>query len=112
MARPASQLEWCVKQYKRLSSAPTLASSNKSFAKLSKNQRQKNVLTVWANVDEGYDQVLKMFPPGQVPPQLLSANAFADFHNIDDLIFTESIETSGIGSRLEFQFKDGHHCLA
>ncbi len=112
MARPARQLQWCVKQYKHLSSEPTLASSNKSFAKLSKNQRQKNVLTVWANVDEGYDQVLTMFPPGQVPPQLQSANAFADFHNIDDLIFTESIETSGIGSRLEFQFKDGHRCLA
>jgi hypothetical protein len=112
MARPASQLSWCVKQYKHLSSEPTLASSNKSFAKLSKNQRQKNILTVWANVDESYDQVLKMFPPGRVPPQLLSANAFADFHNIDDLIFTESIEATGIGSRLEFQFKDGHHCLA
>jgi len=112
MARPASQLPWCVKQYKRQSSEPTLASSNKSFAKLNKNQRQRNILTVWANVNEGYDQVLKMFPPGQIPPQLAAANAFADFHNIDDLIFTESVETTGIGSRLEFQFKDGHRCLA
>ncbi|MGC3957067.1 MAG: sugar-binding protein [Verrucomicrobiota bacterium] len=112
MARPANQLQWCVKQYKHLSSEPTLASSNKSFARLNKNQRQKNVMTLWANVDEGYDQVLKMFPPGRVPAQLQSANAFADFRNIDDLIFTESIETTGIGMRLEFQFKDGHHCLA
>jgi hypothetical protein len=112
MARPASQLQWCIKQYKHLSSEPSLATSNKSFAKVSKNQRQRNILTVWANVDEGYDQVLKMFPPGQVPPQLIAANAFADFRNIDDLVLTESVETSGIGSRLEFQFKDGHRCLA
>jgi hypothetical protein len=112
MARPASQLPWCVKQYKHLSSEPSLASSNKSFAKLNKNQRQKNILTVWANVDEAYDQVLKLFPSGQVPPQLLAANAIAEFRNIDDLVLTESVETTGIGSRLEFQFKDGHRCLA
>ena len=54
VTQPASQLPWCVKQYKGLISEPTLASSNKSFQKLSKSQRQKNALTVWANVDEAY----------------------------------------------------------
>ena len=74
-AQPASQLQWCVKQYKGLISEPTLASSNKSFAKLGKAQRQKNALTVWANVDEAYAQLLKMFPAGQIPSGVLSANA-------------------------------------
>ena len=80
-ARPAS-LEWCVKQYKGLISEPTLASNNKSFAKLGKAQRQKNALTVWANVGEGYGQLLKMFPAGQIPAGILSANAFMDFSNM------------------------------
>ncbi len=111
-AQPAGQLQWCVKQYKGLSSEPALASSNKSFAKLSKSQRQKNVLTVWAKVDETYAQLLKMFPAGQVPPGILSANAIADFSNMDEIVHTKSIEANGFSDRTEIQFKDGHHCLA
>jgi hypothetical protein len=111
-AQPATQLQWCVKQYKGLSSGPTLASSNPSFVKLSKSQRQKNALTVWASVDEAYAQLLKMFPAGQIPSGILSANAIADFSNMDEVVLTESVETNGFGSRTEIHFKDGHHCLA
>ena len=111
-AQPASQLQWCVKQYKGLISEPTLASSNKSFQKVSKSQRQKNALTVWANVDEAYAQLLKMFPADKIPPGILSANAIADFSNIDEVVFTHSVEPSGLGSTMNIQFKDGHHCLA
>jgi len=112
VTQPASQLPWCVKQYKGLISEPTLASSNKSFQKLNKNQRQKNALTVWANVDEAYGQMLKMFPAGRIPPGVLSANALFDFTNIDEFIMTESIEPNVLGWQTDVQFKDGHHCLA
>ena len=44
IAQPAEQLKWCIKQYKGITSEPTLASSNKSFAKISKKQRQTNFL--------------------------------------------------------------------
>ncbi len=111
-AHPADQLAWSVKQYKGLSSEPSLASSNKSFTKLSKAQRQKKLVTVWANVDETYAQLLKMFPAGQIPAGVLSANALMDFSNIDELTLTHSVETNGLATRLELQFKDGHHCLA
>jgi len=100
-AQPATQLPWCVKQYKGLTSEPTLASSNPSFAKLSKSQRQKNALTVWAKVDEAYAQLLKMFPAGQIPPGILSANAIADFTNMDEVVLTKSVETNGFSSRME-----------
>lgn len=112
VAQPASQLAWCVKQYKGLGSGPTLASSNPSFTKISKGQRQKNALTIWANVDEAYAQLLKIFPAGQIPPGILSANAIADFTNIDEVVLTDSIEPNGLGSTTEIHFKDGHHCLA
>lgn len=109
--RPASQLAWCVKQYKGQISEPTLASSNKSFEKLSKGQREKNALTLWAKVDETYARFLQMLPPGHIPPQIHSANAILDFTNIDDLTLTASVEPSGLGWKSDVQFKDGHHCL-
>ena len=68
VAQPADQLQWCVRQYKGLISEPTLASSNKSFAKVSKKARHDNALTVWANVDETYTQILKTGQSPQRPP--------------------------------------------
>ena len=112
LARPAKQLEWSVKKYKGKITDAALATSNASFAKLNKSQRQKNVLTAWVNVDEVYGQLGKIMPDGKIPPQLQVANAILDFKNIDDLILSESLETDGTATRLEFQFKDGHHCLA
>ena len=112
VARPAAQLPWCVKQYKGVASEPSLASINSSFKNLGKLQRLNTFMTLWAHVDEGYAQLLKMFPAGQVPPGVLSANAMVDFANIDDLTLVESIETNGLSSTFDFQFKDGHHSLA
>ena len=112
VARPAAQLQWCVKQYKGVSSEPSLASSNSSFKKLSKLERLNTFMTLWAQAGEAYAQFLKMFPAGQVPPGVFSVNALVDFANIDDLTLVESIETNGVSSSFDFQFKDGHHCLA
>ncbi len=112
LAQPASQLQWSVRQYKHLGSEPTLASSNKSFQKISRSQRQKNAQTIWANAGEYYAQILKILPPGNMPPQILKANALFDFTNIDDLILTESIESNRLGLQAGLQFKEGHGCLA
>jgi len=111
-ARPATQLPWCVKQYKGVTTEPSLASTSSSFKRLGKTQRLNNLLTLWANVDAAYAQVLKMFPEGHVPAQLLAANALVDFANVDDLTITHSLQTNGVSSRIELQFKDGHHSLA
>jgi hypothetical protein len=112
IAQPASQLQWCVRQYKGLISEPTLASSNQSFSKISKKQRQNNAVTIWANVDEVYSRVLQMFPAGQVPKEVLMANAFVDFNNIDYITVCDSIEQDGFSDVTEIVFKDGHNCLA
>jgi hypothetical protein len=112
VARPAAQLSWCVKQYKGVTSEPSLATSNSSFKKLGKLQRLNTFMTLWAHVDEGYAQLLKMFPAGQIPAGVLTANAVVDFTNIEDLTLVESIETNGFSCTYNFQFKDGHHSLA
>jgi Carbohydrate family 9 binding domain-like/Concanavalin A-like lectin/glucanases superfamily/Tetratricopeptide repeat len=111
-AQPASQLEWSVKQYKHTGSGPTLASSRGSFQKLDKNQRQKNAITYWADVGAVYGGLIKMLPPGNMPPEIIKANALFDFTNIDDLILTESIESNRLGLQAALQFKEGHGCLA
>ena len=111
-AYSAGQLQWCVKQYKGLTHEPTLASSNKSFAKVNTKDRQENALTVWANVDEVYSGLTKQFPEGQVPQHLLAANALGDFKNIDDLIAFYSIQEDGIALEANVGLKDGHNCLA
>jgi len=112
IAQPAEQLKWCIKQYKGIISEPTLVSSNKSFTKISKKTRQDNFLTFWANVDETYAGVLKQFASGQIPDQILWANAIVDFNSIDDLIASYAIGESGLTYRSDVSFKDGHHCLA
>jgi len=112
ITQPSEQLNWCIKQYKGITSELTLASSNESFAKISKKARQDNVLTGWVNVDETYARVLELFPPGQVPKEVLWADALADFNNIDYLTYSNSIKQGSHIDTTEIVFKDGHHCLA
>jgi hypothetical protein len=79
---------------------------------VNKSQRQKNALTIWANVSDSYTQMLQIFPAGAIPPGLLKANSFVDFSNIDGIVITQSVEPGGLGVNAELQFRDGHHCLA
>jgi len=111
LAYSAGQLMWSVKQYKGVANDPTLASSNKSFAKVNKKDRQENALTVWANVDQAYTALTKLFPEGQIPQEILNANGLADFKNIDDLIASFSIQENGIALEANVDFKDGHKSL-
>jgi hypothetical protein len=111
-AYKAGQLTWCVKQYKGLSNAPTLASSNKSFDKISNKDRQNNAFTVWANVDQAYAALTKLFPEGQIPQDILHANGLVDFANINDLIASLSLKENGIELQANVGFKDGYNGLA
>jgi len=111
-AYSAGQLTWSVKQYKGVTNDPTLASNNKSFAKVNKKDRQENALTIWANVDQVYTALTKLFPEGQIPQDILHANGLADFKNIDDLIASFSIQENGIALEANVDFKDGYNSLA
>ena len=111
-AYSAGQLAWSVKQYKGVTNEPTLASSNTSFAKISKKDRQENALTIWANVDKGYTKLTLLFPEGQIPQDILNANNLADFENIHDLIASLSLEEDGIALEANVSFKEGHNSFA
>jgi len=105
-------LTWSVKQYKGVTSKPTLASSNKSFAKVSKKERQENAITIWANVDEVYAGLSEILPEDQIPVQIRIADGVADIKNIDDLVVFFNIQEHGIAFEENISFKDGHRCLA
>ncbi len=112
IAQPMEQLTWCVRQYKGLTDMPTLASSNKSFAKINKKSRQENAVTIWADFDEAFAALSSIFHQDQIPNQVRIADGIADFKNIDDLTHFFNIQENGIASETTIVFKDGHHCLA
>jgi hypothetical protein len=104
------RLKWVIQQYKGLTSHPTLATSNKSFAKVSKKARQENVLTLWVNVDEAYQTMMKQFPPDKVPQQIRVADGFVDLKNVDEIIAALTLKESGIAFEANVDLKNGHNC--
>ena len=108
----AGQLNWCVKQYKGVTNEPTLASSNKSFAKVNKMSRQENALTIWANVDHVFANLSNIIPKDQFPKEIQMANNFVDFQNVDDFIASFSINESGLSLETSINFMEGHKSLA
>ncbi|MEJ2701838.1 MAG: sugar-binding protein [Sedimentisphaerales bacterium] len=111
-AYKAGQLTWSVKQYKGVGGGATLASSNPSFAKISKKARQENALTIWANVDRAYAAMTKLFPEGQIPENIRHANELADFAHISDLIASVSLEPRDVALEVNVALKEGYNGLA
>jgi tetratricopeptide (TPR) repeat protein len=110
-AYAAGQLVWSVKQYKGLTNEPTLASSNKSFAKVSKKAREENVLTIWMDADRIFTGLKQIFPEGQMPIQLRMAEGSIDMQNIDDITAFLSLKVNEIAVEATIAFKEGYNSL-
>ncbi|OHB57674.1 MAG: hypothetical protein A2173_04650 [Planctomycetes bacterium RBG_13_44_8b] len=111
LAQPSEQLNWCVKQYKGIINEPTLASQNKVFAKLSKETRQTNALTVWIDAARSYSAISTMLGQWGQAEQLRMVDGIADVKNIEDIIATFAIEATGIALDAGINFKENHNCL-
>jgi len=111
IAQPREQLTWCVKQYKGITSEPTLASENKVFAKISKENRRANAMTVWIDVAGTYSAVSDMMSQMGQTEKLRVADGLADLKNIEDIIASLLIEETGIAMDANINFKDDHNCL-
>jgi hypothetical protein len=112
IGHPLEQLKWSVKRHKGSIREPSLATSTGSFSKLGKDTRQANMLTVWVNVDQLYKGAGKLFPDGQMPQEIRTADGFVDFNGIDDLTVQVAFKEQGVSVNSNLQFKDGHRCLA
>jgi tetratricopeptide (TPR) repeat protein len=108
IAQPLEQLIWCVKQYRGVTSEPTLASQNKAFRKLTRKAREQNAVTIWADVGTVFPVIREEMSDEQ---QLL-IERFGDIGNVDALAAYLSIEENGIAVEANIGFKDGHNCLA
>jgi len=108
----ADLLKWAVNQYKGRTNQPSLASANKSFARISKQTRQQNAVTIWMNVSETYQKLLKILPPDQVPQQLKTADGLVNLKDIDDLIAFLSLRETGIAIEATVNFKQGYQSMA
>ena len=110
--KAAEMLEWSIKQYKGSARQPSLASANASFARISKQARQQNALTLWVNVGETYQRLPKIMPADQIPQQLRMADGLVNFKNVDDLIATFSLRETGVALEANVNFKDGSQSMA
>ena len=118
LASTKEQLTWSVKQYKGTSKAPSLATANQSFAKLTSAEgRRKDALTVWADPAAIFAALRKQFGPrprrrrGGMPAWLLAADALADFRNIDGAVARMIIHERNPYLEAQVSFKEGHKCL-
>ncbi len=111
VAQPLDRLNWCVKQYKGITNEPTLATQNKVFAKITKENRQTNALTAWVDCSRAYSAVSEMMAKSGQANQLRIADGFADLKNIEDVVITLAIQQMGIAIDTNVNFKDGHNCL-
>ncbi|MGD8787400.1 MAG: tetratricopeptide repeat protein, partial [Phycisphaerales bacterium] len=112
IAQPLKQLNWSVRQYKGLSSKPALSSGNKSFLKISKKMRQGNALTIWSNMDEVFEGVMKVLPKDEIPEKIRLIDSIVNIRNIDDFVASLSIKENRIALEANTTFKDGRRCLA
>ncbi|MBM4025475.1 MAG: hypothetical protein FJ280_08710 [Planctomycetes bacterium] len=116
LATPSAQardlLQWSVRQYKAQAGQPSLASANQSFARISKQARQRNALTLWVNVDAAHARLRAVLPPDQIPPQMHRADLMLDLQNIDDLIVTLSLRETGAALEANIGFKPGYQSMA
>jgi tetratricopeptide (TPR) repeat protein len=111
-AQPMPRLQWCVKQYKGITTEPTLATQNKTFAKLSRETRQDSAVTIWMDVAGAYSALKQQATAEGGMAQLNLVNGFVDFNSIEDIVIYSSIEEQAITAEVIVGLKEGHRCLA
>jgi len=103
-ASPKERLPWCIKQYKGVSTEPSLASSNPSFAKLDKVERSQDAATVWVNVDDLYAQTSQLPHSSE---RLRKVNSVLNLPSIEDLAIKFAIKPDGLNLNGAVCFKKG-----
>ena len=99
------KLPWMIRQYKHLSSEPSLASSNPLFRQLDQAVRERNVSTLWLDADGLYTRVAQQMP--NLPPQVRMTAGAINISSIDDLVLSTSIQEEQLVTEGRIHFKEG-----
>ncbi|HUW17709.1 MAG TPA: LamG-like jellyroll fold domain-containing protein [Sedimentisphaerales bacterium] len=112
IAQPLKQLTWCVKQYKGVTSEPTLASQNRQFARLSRKSREQNALTIWWDGAATFAAFAEQMARSGQAAKLKLADGIVDFSSIQEYVAYLSIGEKDITVEASIGFKQGHNSLA
>ncbi|MHC5075164.1 MAG: LamG-like jellyroll fold domain-containing protein [Planctomycetota bacterium] len=108
VGQPMEQLQWSIKQYKGITSEPSLLSENKAFGRLSRKSRDDNLLTVWMNGESIYPLLQQQAGDD---PQFRMIDSLVDFESIEEAMGFVSLAENEIAVEASVQLKEGHKCL-
>ena len=107
-AHPMEKLNWCVKQYKGVTDNPTLVSQNQGFAKIPRQNRSDNVITLWVDGAGMYNEIPERLKR-DMEFQLI--DRIADLKSIQDLLVQVSLQEQSIVFDANVNLQEGHNCL-
>ncbi|MHC4365326.1 MAG: LamG-like jellyroll fold domain-containing protein [Planctomycetota bacterium] len=111
IGQPWEQLRWVVRQYKGISSEPSLATENKLFRKLSWRRRQENTMTLWLDGAATYRAVSEQMTAAGEAEELALVDGLADLNNLEEVLMEFAIEANEIVFEANAGLKAGHRCL-
>jgi tetratricopeptide (TPR) repeat protein len=106
------RLLWCIRQYKGISSEPSLASQNQLFKRLNRKSRQDSAVTMWLNSSDALEVISRQMTGVMQSNQFRALEGILDFKNIEGLATQISLNQDKIGVEVNVDFKTGHNCLA
>ena len=116
MALDKKQLNWSVRQYKQVTKEPSLATANKSFAKLTRQEdRPKDALTMWANpasIFAVFEKQAKDNPRRKsFARKIQQMDELFDFENIEGVAVRVVINEKNPFLEATCAFKEGHSAI-
>jgi len=106
---PQEQLAWCVKQYKGITSEPTLVTAHKQFAKIPRERRLENTFTLWVDGKETYQALMPML--GEEVGEFGLIDGLVNFGSIQEVLAEFSIEEKGFVFEGNVHWDADHRCL-
>ncbi|MBN1845657.1 MAG: tetratricopeptide repeat protein, partial [Sedimentisphaerales bacterium] len=108
IAQPFEQFQWCVRQYKGLIQAPSLASQNPAFGRIPRQQRSQNALTIWMDGAGVYSQIPD---PLKQDVQFQMIDGLVDLGSLREVLSQFTLKEQGLVWNTEINLQEGHHCL-
>ena len=107
-AHPMEQLNWCVQEYKGMTDNPTLVSQNQGFAKIPRQNRSDNALTIWVDGAGMYSEIPERLKQ-DMEFQLI--DRIGDLKSIEEILVQVSLLEKSIVFDANVNLKEGHNCL-
>jgi len=111
IGQPWEQLRWVVKQYKGISSEPSLATENKLFRRLGRRRREENTMTLWLDGAATYRAVSEQMVAAGEGEQIALADGIADLNSLEEVLMEFAIEANEMVFEANAGLKAGHRCL-